>query len=866
MIFLRDDQLKAVKSVFLFYKLNEGKGAPLIVAPTGSGKSYIIAGIVREFLEKKPSGNVLVLAHRQELVMQNSRRLINLMPDIWPKVGIYAASIGEKRLEQITFAMIQSIYDKSQLILDKLGEINLIIVDECHLIPKEGEGMYLTLLGELRKKREKMGLVGLTATPFRLDAGVIYGSEKSIFTDICFDIELRRLIDEGILCRLTSKGGIAQADFSNVKARGGDYVLKDAEAAVNQDPLTIAAVNEIVKWGADRKKWLIFCAGVHHAGRVCEEIKSRGVECNVIVGETQDRGLILEDFKRGTIRALTNCDVLTTGFDDPSIDMIVLLRGTKSAGLFMQMVGRGLRKHEAKHNCIAEGELVLTDKGLVPIEGITLEHKVWDGCNWVSHCGIVFRGEQEIITYAGLTATKDHQVWTEEGWRSFGDCSEQQIAIAITGDGRRKIKLSQGCFRQSVQGGQSQVEDATLLDDRMSRMQKTRNQIVSFYQKGFSWLSKMWTKAQYQQALFGGSEMAFNALYCGQAAMYQQERFCVESIRRERGSISFQKSKCYGQMDVRQPGRVKSRASNRSYRQQRTLCSWKLTLLNAISKLGSHLKKFYLTIAAQIQARTSSNKICRFDIARFFGERDDVQTDREEVLQEVVQTKRKVWDILNAGPLHRFTVQGLLVSNCLVLDFCGNLDRFGPIDCIKVKKVKGKARIDKIPCKKCPECGDYVPIKTTDCECGYKFEMLSKVHEAEASEAPVLSEVVEMRVVDTVYKRHKKEGGRDSLRVDYICQREDKHYQERISEFVCLEHDGWARFKALEWWDKRCDEPLEFEPDIQTALEEVRRLKIPKSIVAKKDGKYWRVQSVTFRTEEDLERGDIIVEELGINI
>jgi DNA repair protein RadD len=115
-----------------------------------------------------------------------------------------------------------------------------------------------------------------------------------------------------------------------------------------------AAVDEIVKLGEDRGSWLIFCSGVQHAEHIRDEIRSRGIECEAVLGETTStaRDRILTNFKAGRLRALTNANVLTTGFDAPGVDLIGLLRPTKSVGLYVQMLGRGTRLAEGKENCL----------------------------------------------------------------------------------------------------------------------------------------------------------------------------------------------------------------------------------------------------------------------------------------------------------------------------------------------------------------------------------------------------------------------------------------------------------------------------------------------------------------------------------
>ncbi|SDX56714.1 DEAD/DEAH box helicase [Paracoccus sanguinis] len=136
--------------------------------------------------------------------------------------------------------------------------------------------------------------------------------------------------------------------------RAGDFIARDLAAAVDQDAITRAAVTEIIAHGRDRKSWLAFCSGVAHAQHVAAEFERQGIICSTIFGDTpkDERDCIIADFKRGKIRALASMGVLTTGFNAPGVDLIALLRPTQSAGLYVQMVGRGTRLAPGKENCL----------------------------------------------------------------------------------------------------------------------------------------------------------------------------------------------------------------------------------------------------------------------------------------------------------------------------------------------------------------------------------------------------------------------------------------------------------------------------------------------------------------------------------
>jgi DNA repair protein RadD len=345
---LRNYQEDAVDAFFSFFE-EKPNGSPVISIPTGGGKSLIAASIIKEVLGLASYERILVLSHVREILSQNVKELLPLIPHL--PVGIYSAGLGKKSLRQVTVAGIQSIYRAKNL-----PPFGLVIVDEAHLVPRSGNGMYLTLLRRLREKVPGVRLVGLSATPYRLDSGLLTDGEDAIFTDVCCDISIRRLIDEGYLCPFVSKLATTQADLSGVRTRGGEFVGEDAEAAMDRDDLVRGAVDEICRYGQDRRSWLLFCAGVKHARHVCDEIRSRGITAGCVFGDTlpMERDTLIRRFKEGELRALVNVQVLCVGFNAPPTDLIALLRPTKSTGLYVQILGRGSRLSPAtgKENCL----------------------------------------------------------------------------------------------------------------------------------------------------------------------------------------------------------------------------------------------------------------------------------------------------------------------------------------------------------------------------------------------------------------------------------------------------------------------------------------------------------------------------------
>lgn len=346
MLELRPYQRAAIDALLQYW--SRGGGNPLVEMATGTGKSVVIATLIRELLDAWADMRVLMLVHVKELVAQNLQALLRT----WPQAPVGINSAGLHRREwaaPILFASVQSVFRRPQL----LGPRDLVIVDECHLLPREGDGMYRKLLASLEAPYG-MRVAGFTATPYRLDSGRLDRGENRLFSEIVYSYDIARGIDDKFLSPLISKATATTIDVSGVAKRGGEFVAGALEVAVDKDWITRAAVDEIIRFGERRRSWLVFCTGVKHAEHVADEIRARGIDCACVTGETPnaERDRLIRAFRDGHLRCLTNAMVLTTGFDAPSVDLIAMLRPTLSAGLYVQIVGRGTRLANGKSECL----------------------------------------------------------------------------------------------------------------------------------------------------------------------------------------------------------------------------------------------------------------------------------------------------------------------------------------------------------------------------------------------------------------------------------------------------------------------------------------------------------------------------------
>ncbi|HNB59560.1 MAG TPA: DEAD/DEAH box helicase family protein [Phycisphaerales bacterium] len=378
---LRPYQQDAIDAAYRH--LRERDDNPVVVIPTAGGKTPILATICRDAVARW-NGRVLVVSHVKELLQQAVDKLKQVCPEL--PVGVYSAGLNRRdTAHRVIVAGIQSIYKRAC----ELDAFDLIIVDETHLIPTDGDGMYRQFLAEAKVLNPHLRVIGLTATPYRLDAGPICSADHFL-NAICYEIGIKELIRDGFLCPLVSKSGVAKVDTSSLHVRGGEFMADEVEDLMDQDAVVEAACREIVDYTRDRNACLIFAAGVKHGRHVAATLQAKhGIECGFVCGDTPagERDELLARFRgdktsglfpRAPLRYLCNVNVLTTGFDAPHIDCVALLRPTMSPGLYYQMVGRGFRLHPSKQNC-----LVLDFGGNVlrhgPVDQIKVKEKAGNG-------------------------------------------------------------------------------------------------------------------------------------------------------------------------------------------------------------------------------------------------------------------------------------------------------------------------------------------------------------------------------------------------------------------------------------------------------------------------------------------------------
>lgn len=345
-------QTDAVDAIWSYFR-NGGTGNPIVAMPTGIGKSVVIARFLHSVYQVYPHQRVLMLVDSKELIQQNFEKLLSVWP--FAPAGIYSAGLNRKELgKAITFAGIQSVWKLAAL----FGHIDLIIIDEVHMVPPKDMGMYRTFIMALLAINPRLKLIGLTATKYRMGQGQITdpvedrngNTTDPIFTDVCYDCtgveDFNRFIAEGFLMPLRAKNVKPLLEADGIHMRGGEFVESELISYVDaHDELTWQALQEAKQLAEDegRRSWLIFSTGNKHADTIGHMLDELDVSNCVIHTGRSGRDEGLKAAKRGEITATVNNNVLTKGYDNPLIDLIIVLRQIGSVVNWVQILGRGTR-------------------------------------------------------------------------------------------------------------------------------------------------------------------------------------------------------------------------------------------------------------------------------------------------------------------------------------------------------------------------------------------------------------------------------------------------------------------------------------------------------------------------------------------
>lgn len=343
---LRGYQEEGVSKALDFFE-NGSKGhSPILVAPTGGGKS-IIAAAIASHLET----GVLVLQPSKELLEQNYSKF----KLYGGEASIYSASMGIKEIGEVTFATIGSIKKNPE----DFVHVKHILIDECHLVPPNEGSMFMQFLDSLPGVK----VVGLTATPFRpkkyndrftgepfSQINLLPRERPMFFNKFLHVTQISELYDLGYLAPIRYIPMKWEAGALKVNTTGAEFTDESVDMAI-EDSLVYERIPGIVQQSIEkgRKHRLVFVKSVWKAMTLAQIVPDSAFIC----AETKksEREQILKDFKSGKIKTIFNVGVLTVGFDFPALDTIIIARPTMSLALYMQMIGRGIRPFVGKEDC-----------------------------------------------------------------------------------------------------------------------------------------------------------------------------------------------------------------------------------------------------------------------------------------------------------------------------------------------------------------------------------------------------------------------------------------------------------------------------------------------------------------------------------
>ncbi len=337
---LRDYQNDSIGAV-IEARDKENITRPLISLPTGTGKTIIFASLAEQLGAK-----TLIIAHRDELLRQAEDKVRM----IWPtaKIGIVKAKENDFQDKNVVIASIQTICREKRLKQIAAENFSLCIIDEAHHGCAKTYRESISYLGFMDDNPEKL-LLGVTATTRRSDKIGL----RNVFQKIVYESSIRTMVKGGFLSDIRGYKSNTGVDLTTVRTRNGDFIERELSILVNTPSRNEKVIQSYLEY-AEGRKAIAFTSGIQHAHDLTDVFLSHGIEARALSGKTPDdeRKELLQAFSDGKIQVLSNCNILTEGYDESSISCILLARPTKSMTLFTQMVGRGTRKHPGKSDCV----------------------------------------------------------------------------------------------------------------------------------------------------------------------------------------------------------------------------------------------------------------------------------------------------------------------------------------------------------------------------------------------------------------------------------------------------------------------------------------------------------------------------------
>lgn len=356
MVTLRPYQQQAVERIRQAYL--QGARSPLLVLPTGGGKTVVFSHIAATSSAR--GKRILILVHRIELLRQTAKALQRA--GIQP--GLINPAYTPNYRAPVQVAMVQTMAKRTHFF--RKMPFDLIITDECHHVVSK---TYRDILAEFPNAYQ----LGVTATPVRGDGLGLGVNAGGVYDTLIMGPTVAELIAGGYLVKPAIYVPKDRVDLSGVRSRMGDYDRGELETRMDKPQITGNAV-EHYRRTLNGLPAVAFCVSVQHAQHVAAEFQAAGYRAYAVDGSMEDaqRAAILNGLATGSVQVVTSCDIISEGTDIPAIAGAILLRPTQSTGLYLQQVGRALRTMEGKDRAV-----ILDHVGNVLTHGLPDEDRAW---------------------------------------------------------------------------------------------------------------------------------------------------------------------------------------------------------------------------------------------------------------------------------------------------------------------------------------------------------------------------------------------------------------------------------------------------------------------------------------------------------
>lgn len=689
----------------------------LIMAPTGAGKSYLGLRIAHEALAKG----------KRAVFVCDRTTLINQTSEVADRYGLSAHGIIQADHWRTDPDLPMQIASAQTLARRQWPRADVVIVDEAHTQMKVWVDYALSC---------DAAVIGLSATPFSAGLG-------KIFTNLVNATTMHDLTQSGVLVPMRIFS-CTKANMEGAATKGGEWTEQASEERGMQ--IIGDVVSEWAKF-AEGRKTIVFGATIKHCEEICRQFVEAGVMASVFTSMTTqtEREHLLKEYRKpdSMLRVLVSVEALAKGFDVPDVGCVVDCRPLrKSLSTAIQMWGRGLRSSPETgkkdcillDHCIATGQRVLTHRGLVCIEEILLSDKLWDGHEFVAHKGVISRGIKPVIQYAGLTATADHPVKTAQGWRTLGQCADEQARIITTGVGRTALRERDGYFTGPALAG---AAGAAIRSCAL----RVRGLWVSLGNLAHELAGRAHEGLSSLQSAGAVSKMAVCAGAQHEAALYESEGSPVQGLRRQGDRVPFRLRDHLRTVGAGQPWHTGGTGGGGvgPQGQQRALRAGEHSVVHSAAEHEQHASQQVDSADAQIPAAPSGSALRRCIAAGAAFLWSFVRGNRGAVGEAFTQTEREVWDVLDCGPRNSFTCEGLLVHNSgNILRFAEDYTEifFNGLAALDMGEKLDKAirKDDDVKDRKaCPSCG-FNPFARRCMSCGFEIKSSALV-EHEAGEA-----------------------------------------------------------------------------------------------------------------------------------